>query len=242
MLESKGMNNGPLSTTKKERCLQALRIPAVDTPCNVGRFTRWIQLQRRIMWGTPGVGFRGWVVWKRPAMKSESRHEKMRCSGSCLCRSGLPLYTSIIKHISSFSSLCLINLSWRPPSPCSLVTADTRISLMVNQRFWGRECRQVLGHLQPPQMSLEEIRCSFADASYSRIVGGLLMELRYGYAGYAMGMPQKSWEWKQKKDRFPSGPKPYSSRLLLRSWEICLQNSAWDVLSRAWCGFRLACW
>lgn len=32
---------------------------------------------------------------------------------------------------------------------------------MVNQRFWGRECRQVLGHLQPPQMSLEEIGCSF---------------------------------------------------------------------------------
>lgn len=126
--------------------------------------------------------------------------------------------------------------------PCSLVTADTRISLMVNQRFWGRECRQVLGHLQPPQMSLEEIRCSFADASYSRIVGGLLMELRYGYAGYAMGMPQKSWEWKQKRDRFPSGPKPYSSLLLLRSWEICLQNSAWDALSRAWCGFGLACW
>lgn len=31
------------------------------------------------------------------------------------------------------------------------------ISLMVNQRFWGRECRQVLGHLQPPQMSLEEL-------------------------------------------------------------------------------------
>ena len=31
-----------------------------------------------------------------------------------------------------------------------------RISLMVNQRFWGRECRQVLGHLQPPQMSVEE--------------------------------------------------------------------------------------
>ena len=27
---------------------------------------------------------------------------------------------------------------------------------MVNQRFWGRECRQVLGHLQPPQMSLED--------------------------------------------------------------------------------------
>jgi len=31
------------------------------------------------------------------------------------------------------------------------------ISLMVNQRFWGRECRQVLGHLQPPQMSTEEM-------------------------------------------------------------------------------------
>eukprot|EP00434_Breviolum_minutum_P035412 symbB.v1.2.031349.t1/scaffold3626.1/size81632/6 len=48
------------------------------------------------------------------------------------------------------------------------------ISLMVNQRFWGRECRQVLGHLQPPQMSLEEIRCSFADALYSRMELGNL--------------------------------------------------------------------
>ena len=40
---------------------------------------------------------------------------------------------------------------------CKASEAQTpRISLMVNQRFWGRESRQVLGHLQPPQIAMED--------------------------------------------------------------------------------------
>lgn len=70
---------------------------------------------------------------------------------------------------------------------------------MVNQRFWGRECRQVLSHLQPPQVSSEASGGVDGGMGMTRVDGIMVppnlsnviftWEIGGGFGGYTMNKP-----------------------------------------------------
>ncbi|CAK9091622.1 unnamed protein product [Durusdinium trenchii] len=96
----------------------------------------------------------------REAMAIEKKKFSLQGFGSLICRCAASwvlhrVFRSILEAPEGASRRVLteqdIAMRWIQ------LQRRIMISLMVNQRFWGRECRQVLGHLQPPQMSLEEL-------------------------------------------------------------------------------------